>query len=75
MISSSNFDSSTPATSSKVTWCWFSVSSRATCEAHRLAAAGLHLRMKKTQSPMISSIGNHIIRTRRQTLPSGRAAP
>ena len=71
--SSSNFDSSTPATSSKVTWCWFSVSSRARDLPKLIALPppACIWRMKNTQSPTISSIGNHMISIWRQKLPSG----
>ena len=71
--SSSTFDSSTPATSSKVTRCWFSVSSRARDLPKLIALPppACIWRMKKTQSPTIRSIGNHMISIWRQKLASG----
>ena len=74
MISSSSiFDSSTPATSSKVMRCWFSVRSRA-LDLPKLMALpppACIWRMKKIHRPMISSSGNHMIRIWRQKPASG----
>ena len=71
--SSSTFDSSTPATSSKVTCCWFSASSRARLlpKLMALPPPACICRMKKIHSPMMSSSGNHMITTWRQMLLSG----
>ena len=71
--SSSTFDSSTPATSSNVTRCWFSVSRRARDLPKLIALPppACIWRMKKIQSPTISSSGNHMIRIWRQKPASG----
>ena len=59
--SSSSFASSMPATSSKVTLCWFSVSSFARLLPNDIALPPPTCiwRMKKIQTPISSSIGAH----------------
>jgi len=71
--SSSTFDSSTPATSSKVMRCWFSVSRRARDLPKLIALPppACIWRMKKIHTPMISSSGAHMMSTWRQKPPSG----
>ncbi len=61
--SSSTFDSSTPATSSKVTRCWFSVSRRARDLPKLIALPppACIWRMKKIQSPIMSRNGRYQI--------------
>ena len=61
--SSSSFDSSTPATSSKVMRCWFSVSRRARDLPKLIALPppDCSWRNRRNQSPMKSSIGSQLI--------------